>query len=207
VTPLVLLLLTAAQAAPAAATWRIEGAPGAVRAIAGTVRTGGRIVADGFVDDAESVRRERAALADPRAPAGSCDRAAGARPFTRLRRFAADGRLLWAWRVSDEEQALRLLAGTPGDCLSPDGGRLLVVSHRLAPGEPVYELGVAVVAVDHDPRFVEAKGRRTGEAPGILRRLSTLAWRRGGEATLDFTIHDPATGAERRDEAVLGRQR
>ena len=202
-----LLAAAASQVAAPAARWTIDGQPGAVRSVTAAVKTGGRIVADGFVADAAAARAEKSELATTKAPAGSCAWAAAVRPFTRLRRFARDGRLLWQWRVSGEQQALRLLSGWPGDCLSPDGGRLLVVSYRLAPGEPVSELGGAIVAVDRRPRFVEATGRRTGEVFGRLQALSDYGWRRRGDATLAFTIYDEGTGRETPDEAVLGRRR
>lgn len=203
-----LLLLSAAPlaAAPPAATWKVEGAPGAVRTIVATVRTGGRLVADGFVDDPAAIRSEKQDLSTTDAPPGSCARAAQARPFTRLRRFAADGRLLWSWRVADQEQALRLLAGWPGDCLSPDGGRLLVTSYRFVPRQPVSELGGAVIAVDRRPRFVEAVGARTGQSLDDLRKVSDFAWKRGADATLLLTLVEDGAKNEVTDRVVLGRR-
>lgn len=200
-----LVLAAAAQAAPPAATWTMDGPPGDVRSITGRVRTGGRIVADRFVGDVDSVNDEKQGLAHPDGPAGSCARAAAVRPFTRLRRFAADGRLLWEWRVlRDTEQALRLLAPPPGDCLSPDGARLLVRSYSARAGEPASLLGGAVIAVDRRPRFVDAKGRRTGREFGPERTTAPSGWRRGANATLNFVVVDGEH--ETPDEAVLGRR-
>ena len=196
----------APQPAPPAAIWKVETAGGKVRTIIADVKTGRRLVADGFVDDDEAIRSEEQALAGPQAPIGSCARASYARPFTRLRRFAVDGRLLWTWRPSAEEQALRLMGGWPGDCLSSDGGRLLVVSYRFSPGRPVSELGGAVIAVDRRPGFVETRGARTGEGLDDLRKLSTIGWKRGADATLTFAVYDPETGKETPDQIVLGRR-
>lgn len=202
---LALVLAAAAQnIAPPAAVWTITGPPGAVRSVTATVKTGGRIVADDFVRDAALAGQEKRLLAQAEPRRGSCARAAAVRPFTRLRRYASNGRLLWTWNVAREEQALRLLSPAPGDCLSPDGGRLLVVSYRLAPGEPMTELGGAIVAVDRRPRFVKATGRRSGEDFGELNRTASLGWRRGSDATLVFYLVQDAS--EARDEAVLGRR-
>ncbi len=203
---LLLLAAVAPRPAPPAATWKVEAAGGTVHTIIASVKTGGRLVADGFVSDGDAIHSEKQELAGTKAPIGSCARASHARPFTRLRRFAADGRLLWTWRPSAEQQALRLLGGSPGDCLSPDGGRLLVVSYRFAPGEPVSELGGAVVAVDRRPGFVEAKGARTGESLDDLRKLSSIGWKRGADATLTFFLYDQDTDKEAPDQVVLGRR-
>lgn len=142
------------------ATWSVQGRPGAVTSVVGRVRTGGRIVADRFVADASMVKDERGMFAGTPARRGSCAWVSAARPFTRLRRYAASGRLLWEWHVNRKEQAVRLHAVGEADCLSPDGGRLTVVSYRLAPQEPVTALGNGIVAVDRLPRFVDAKGNQ-----------------------------------------------
>lgn len=200
------LLLAAAspQIAGPSAVWSIEGPPGAVRTVTGKVKTGGRIVADGFVNDQDSVADEKESMSRAKGPQGTCARAADARSFTRLRRFAADGRLLWEWNVKrDTDQALRFLGPSSGDCLSPDGGRLLVSTYG-GSNQSQELLGRAVVAVDRRPRFVDAKGRRTGEEFGTKRITTADGWRKGGDATLVFSIaHDEH---EQRDVAVLGRR-
>lgn len=203
---LALILAASSPIAAPAAVWTVDGEPGSIRRITGKVKTGGQIVADGFLNDAESAADEKRQFAYADGPAGSCARAAAARPFTRLRRFAANGRLLWEWRVSKKSgQALRLLAVPPGDCLSPDGGRLLVSSYGVTEYPPPALLGAAVIAVDRRPRFVDVKGRHTGETFGANRITAPDGWRGGGDATLLFSLISETR--ERHDEAVLGRRR
>lgn len=198
---LAFLLAAAAAAAasqpvaPAAAVWSTTGSPGGVTSVVGRVRTGGRIVADRFVADARLAKEERGAFAGTPARRGSCAWASAARPFTRLRRFAANGRLLWAWRADREEQAIRLRATDQADCLSPSGGRLTVVAYRLAPGEAVTPLGDAVVAVDRRPRFVKAERVGSPEA-------DIVGWRRGAPATLLVEMPDGRGGASAREVAI-----
>ncbi|WP_375404246.1 hypothetical protein [uncultured Sphingomonas sp.] len=187
---------TAAQPiAPAAAVWSTIGPPGGVTSVVGRVRTGGRIVADRFVADARLAKEERGAFAETPARRGSCAWASAARPFTRLRRFAGNGRLLWTWRADREEQALRLHATNAADCLSPSGGRLTVVSYRLAPGEEVTPLGNAVVAVDRRPGFADAKGIGSREA-------DIIGWRRGAPSMLLVEMSDGGGNASMRQVAV-----
>lgn len=201
-----LLAASAPQAAPVAAIWKIEGPPGQIRSVTGFVKTGGRIVADQFIKDRAAAREEAAGLGEDRSPAGSCARAGYARPFTRLRRFAASGRLLWTWDVSREGMAVRLMGGSSGDCLSPDGGRLLLVTYTTEAGPPLKEVNGRVLAVDKRPRLVEANGQKTGLPFGTLRQMSDAYWRRGGDATLYFTNYDVSTGKETPDIVVLGRR-
>lgn len=200
------LAVASPQAAQAAATWTVDGPPGAVRQITGAVRAGGRIVADRFVGSPVERREEAAAFRADRSPRGSCARAASARPFTRLRRFAADGRLLWTWGLSGDGAAVRLMAGDGGDCLSPDGGRLLLIGFMIQADAVLKEVDGRVLAVDRRPRFVAANGQRTGQPFGALRQMGSAYWRRGGDATLVFTLYDTATGKETPDLVVLGRR-
>lgn len=201
----VVLAAALSQAAPAAAVWQTEGLPGGVRAITGFVKSGGRLVADRFVADRSAAREEAVALRADRSLAGSCARAAYVRPFTRLRRFAADGRLLWTWAGSGTATAVRLMADPAGDCLSPDGGRLLLTVFTTQGGS-ASEVDGRVLAVDRHPRFVPAIGRRTGQPFGALRQMGTAYWRKGGDATLVFTLYDTTTGKETPDLVVLGRR-
>jgi hypothetical protein len=183
---LVLLPAPAAaqQVAPPSATWSITGTPGAIVSLAARMRDGSRIVADRFVRDARLARDEQGQFAQTPNRRGGCAWASAARPFTRLRRYAASGRLLWEWRVYREQQALRLAAVGTADCLSPGGTRLTVVSYRLAPDEPVSAMsGYGVVAVDRRPRFVDV--------PEInVRDADITGWLRGAPATLLFGISD-----------------
>lgn len=183
------LLLAAAAVAAPTSQWRVAGTPGAVTSVTGIVKTGGRIVGDGMVSDPDLRASERAGLTFGHTPRGSCAWAAAVRPFTRLRRFARDGRLLWEWHVNREQQAVRLLANSDGDCLSPDGGRLLVTAHAYQPDDPgISPLGPAVVAVDHRPRFVDAIGARTHQRFESPRRTYLVGWQRGKPATLLFDV-------------------
>lgn len=186
---LTIILLAATAIAPPATVWHMQGKPGAVTSVTGTVKTGGRIVADEMVDDPDLEDDERGILASGTFRPGTCSFASAVRPFRRLRRFAADGRLLWEWHVDRAQQALRLHSGN-GDCLSPDGGRLTVRSYLYNPadGEPVVALGEGVVAVDHKPRFVDAQGARTHQQFGDGHATQLVGWRRGSPATLLFEV-------------------
>lgn len=195
--------LLLAAAAPSA-VWSVDGQPGSVRTVTGKVRTGGRIVADGFISGSDAAAEEKSRMTADRGTPGSCASVARTRPFTRLRRYAADGRLLWVWNVQrDTEQALSLLAPAEGDCLSPDGGRLLVTSYNVS-YDVASMLGAAVTAVDRNPRFVDAKGRHTGEMFGTKKLTAAQGWRKGSDATLVFSIF--TENSERSDSVVLGRR-
>ncbi|MBA2936131.1 hypothetical protein HZF05_18770 [Sphingomonas sp. CGMCC 1.13654] len=204
-----LLIATAASAslAPPVSTWRIEGQPGAVTSVTGEIRTGGRLVGDQMVSDPDMITDERGIFGHAPVKPGGCGWASAVRPFTRLRRFAADGRLLWEWHVDREQQAIRLLGSQDGDCLSPDGGRLSVGIYRFAPGEPVSALGQGVVRVDHRPDFVEAVGLRSHKAFGGGPDTDLVGWKRGSPATLLFDIVDDEGKTVSHDQAVLGSPR
>lgn len=190
---LALLLLAAAPVVPSTSVWQVEGEPGAITSLTGIVRSGGRIVADRLVDDPDLQASERSGLTSGHTRRGSCAWAAAVRPFTRLRRFARDGHLLWEWHVNREQQAVQLLANSDGDCLSPDGGRLLVTAHAYQPDDPgISPLGPAVVAVDHRPRFVDAIGARTHQRFESARGTFLVGWQRGKPATLLFEIESSA---------------
>jgi hypothetical protein len=204
-TPGLLLALVAAAApalAPPAATWKVTGKPGAVTLLVGQVKSGGRLVADGFVSQADLVDDERGSLTQSPAPHDSCTWAKGVRPFTRLRRFAADGRLLWEWHVDREQQALRLASSLDADCLSPDGSRLTVEIFHYAPDDPVTSMGRSVVAVDHRPRFVAGHGVRTHEDIND-RDADFTGWKRGRPATLLFDVVSDEGKTVVHDEAVM----
>ncbi|WP_010187515.1 hypothetical protein [Sphingomonas sp. PAMC 26605] len=200
---LALLLLAAGAIAPSTSVWRIEGAPGAITSLTGIVKSGGRIVADRMVDDADRKRAEQSILSRWQARSGSCGWAANVRPFTRLRRFAKDGRLLWTWDVGREGQALSLPNTGKADCLSPDGGRLLVTINQYrsdssdASGRAaVARMGDGVIAVDRRPRFVRAKGARTEQAFGDGPATALTGWQRGRPATLLFDVVGDADAAK-----------
>jgi len=208
--PGLLLALAAAATpplAPPAATWQVHGAPGAVTLLVGRVKSGGRLVADGFVSQRDLIDDERGSLTQSPAPHDSCTWAKGVRPFTRLRRFAADGRLLWEWHVDREKQALRLASSLDADCLSPDGSRLTIEIYRYGPDvygldDPVTSMGRAVIAVDHRPRFVEGRGARTHEDIDA-RAVDFTGWKRGRPATLLFDVVSDEGKTVVHDEAVL----
>lgn len=204
---LAFLLAAASPIAPPVAAWSIEGSPGAVHTVSGAVKTGGRIVADRFVSDPDLAQLEKDNLAggDP-PPKGSCRLAGSVRPFKRLRRFAANGRLLWEWNTDKDQgtaHALRFLNPGTGDCLSPDGARLIVSIYSIADGHP-WLMGDGVAAVDRNPRIVPTVGKRSGEDFGTKNRTGAWGWRRGSDATLlfVFTQEEP----EREDYVVLGRR-
>lgn len=192
---LALLLLAAAAVAPSTSVWQVEGEPGAITSLTGVVKTGGRIVADRMVDDADRKRSEHSILSRSKARSGPCAWAANVRPFTRLRRFAKNGRLLWAWDIGREDRALGLPNTGKDDCLSPDGGRLLVTINQYEsdPIDPsdraaVVRMGDGVIAVDRKPRFVAAKGARTGQEYGEGHATQLVGWQRGRPATLLFEV-------------------
>jgi len=192
---LALLLLAAAAVAPSTSVWKVEGTPGAITSLTGIVKSGGRIVADRMVDDVDRKRSEQSILSRSQARSGPCGWAANVRPFTRLRRFAKDGRLLWTWDVAREDQALSLPNTGKADCLSPDGGRLLVTINQYGSGSSdasdrtaVVRMGDGVIAVDRKPRFVPAKGARTGQAFGDGHATELTGWQRGRPATLLFDV-------------------
>ena len=192
---LALILLTAAAVAPSTSRWHVQGEPGAITSLTGIVRSGGRIVADRMVDDADKKRSERSILSRSKARSGTCAWAIDVRPFTRLRRFAKDGRLLWEWNVGLRNTALSLANPGDDDCLSPDGGRLLVTAYHYesdsidpADPAPVELRDDGVIAVDHHPRFVAAKGARTGQEYGERHKTQLVGWRRGSPATLLFDV-------------------
>jgi hypothetical protein len=167
------------------------------------VKTGGRIVADRFVADTDLVRDERLELTRTPARRGSCLRASGVRPFTRLRRFAADGHRIWQWHVDRIQQALRLSAPGAGDCLSPDGSRLTIRIYSFNPGdEPVTSLGEGVIAVDRHPDFVAATGLRTHQEFDDARITDPIGWKRGRPATLLFDVVSDEGRTVIHDEAV-----
>jgi len=201
-----LLLLGAATVppvAPPAATWEATGTPGAVSLLTGHVKTGGRIVADRFVSAPDLARGERLTLTQTSAKPGSCLWASGVRPFTRLRRFAADGHLIWEWHVDGVQQALRLSATRFGDCLSPDGGRLTVGIYSFDPDDgPVSPMGEGVVAVDRHPDFVQATGMRTHQEFGDAHGSDLVGWKRGRPATLLFDVVSDEGKTVVHDEAV-----
>lgn len=192
---LALLLLAAAAVAPSTSVWQVEGEPGAITSLTGTVKSGGRIVADRMVDDADRKRSEQSILSRSKARSGTCAWAANVRPFTRLRRFSKNGRLLWKWDIGREDQALSLPNTGEDDCLSPDGGRLLVTinQYEADPIDPsdraaVVRMGDGVIAVDHKPRFVDAQGARTHRQFGDGHATQLVGWRRGSPATLLFEV-------------------
>jgi hypothetical protein len=189
--------------APATTSWAVVGPPGAVSRLTGHVRSGGRIVADRFVSAPDLVRDERLTLTHTPARKGSCLWASGVRPFTRLRRFAADGHLVWEWHVDRVRQALRLNAPPSGDCLSPDGGRLTIGIYSFDPEDDgaATSLGEGVVAVDRHPDFVAATGRRTHQDYGDERITDLLGWKRGRPATLLFDVVSDAGKTVVHDEA------
>lgn len=199
---LALAAATTPPLAPPAATWQVHGAPGSVDLLVGHVKSGGRLVADGFVSQPDLVEDERGSLTQSPAPHGSCTWAKGVRPFTRLRRFAANGRLLWEWHVDREQQALRLASSWDADCLSPDGSRLTIEIFHYDPGDSAFSMGRSVVAVDHRPRFVEGHGVRTHEDINA-RAVDFTGWKRGRPATLLFDVVSDEGKTVVHDEAVL----
>lgn len=195
-----------APVAPAAATWTLSGTPGRVTALTARIKTGGRLVADGFVNDASARTEERSALAQTQARRGSCSWAAAARPFTRLRRFAANGRLLWTWNAGGQDTTVQLMAPDGADCLSPDGRWLLArLWYRLRPGNSVAE-AVGVVALELRPAVGVVNGARTGEVLGRPSVTDPVGWRAGKPATLMFDVTTDNGSVTTRDEGVARRQ-
>ena len=187
----VLLLSTQGAVAPNTSVWRVQGKPGAIVRLTGRLRSGDTLVADRMVADRDRMDGERSELTNSPYKAGTCLWANAVRPFIRLRRFARNGKLLWEWRVGREQQALQLLSGEDGDCLSPDGRRLLVTINAYQPEDPAAnQLGPAVVAVDHRPRFVDAIGARTHLGFASGRDTLVIGWQRGKSATLLFKIQN-----------------
>lgn len=176
-----------------AVRYQVEGPAGAVRAITVGPVAGGRLVADGMVPGDAAARYERESLVGiAAARPGSCDYAAGVRPFTRLRRFGAGGALEWSWDLSADKLALTLLGG-PAACLSPDGTRLLVSIYSTEQGTalsvPDRRVAQGAVAVGRRAHGFVRPAPRAGTEPfGNPRTTGVVGWQPGRPATLIYEV-------------------
>ncbi|MGC1301322.1 MAG: hypothetical protein WA840_03005 [Caulobacteraceae bacterium] len=146
------------------ATYTVQVEHGQVRSLEIHPKAGGRLVADRFVNDAQSRKEEARDLpyefCQTAACRSTCNYAQLTRPIRRLSRYDANGRLVWRWQ-GQGAGAIGLIAHRDADCLSPDGRYLTVLMYELEDddtyGAFTQLLGPAVLDL-HGPRFVGARG-------------------------------------------------
>lgn len=204
------------------ATFAVTFAGGKVDRIAIHVPATGRdYLVDRFVEDATAIAREAASFrmgfTSPGCTSGTPDRecrrscafAENARPFMRLRRRTADGRLATIWPVGKARAdggALKFYAGASsassraGDCVSPDGRFISLYIHP-APFDGDRGKSPAIAALKPDLPAVPFQGVASGKTYGEDRYFDFAGWKPGEPHTLRFSWGgDDGSGVD--DEAL-----
>ena len=208
-------LTCAGLTAPAAAgpssrtaTFDITMKDGRVERIAIHVpATGEDYLVDRFIDDDNAIAAEAEAFqrddadrgctpADPdRACRTACAHAENARPFTRLRRRSANGRMTTLWPVEKERfagRALKFDAGASsassrdGDCVSPDG-RYISLCGYPAPYESERGKTPGIYALTRNLPAVSFRGVASRKVYGEDRYFLFGGWTKGKAHTLQFS--------------------
>jgi hypothetical protein len=222
---MVLWQAPAVQAQPKqTATFTVKMRNGAVdRIMIHVTATGDDYLIDGFVDDDSAIIKESSAFSGAYGYPGctvsggdrrcrtTCAFAENARPFTHVRRRAANGRFATLWPLGTERslgRALKFYAGASsassdsGDCISPDG-RFISLFGYPAPYETERDQIPGIYALSANLPAMPFRGASSGKTYGEDRYFLFAGWQAGKSHTLRFNWGgDDGTGKPTEDEAL-----